>query len=315
MSDLPRDPAPEHAPEPSSAPAPPASGEVAHQPSLLPAPASESPASEQAAPVEAPFDSPGFSGGSPPRDRWAHRRAEPRPLAFFWTTLLAIGTVVLLASTTSTGILGQDVYRPAVRTLVTVGLTCACLLWPLFRLSQPPEPIRGTRVALRDLPVVFIPLVAILLPQRLWFLAGWSTSITIALALTMLAWLFIIAGLLAASLEKLRAGAGDPGRTRAVAMLAIVVVIALAPAISLVIQPREANADPSMLLLASPITCVRAIVADRPWSGLGLRVESRQWLAIAGLAIGAIASWTRAAWIASRFCAPIPPVVPSPPSA
>ena len=164
MSDLPRDPAPEHAPEPapkpapepSSAPALPASGEVAHQPSLPRAPASEMPVSEPAPSIEVMGDLPDSSEQSPPRDRWAHRRAEPRPLAFFWTTLLAIGTVVLLASTTSTGILGQDVYRPAVRTLVTVGLTCACLLWPLFRLSQPPEPIRGTRVALRDLPVVFI---------------------------------------------------------------------------------------------------------------------------------------------------------------
>ncbi|MCC6228641.1 MAG: hypothetical protein IT432_05380 [Phycisphaerales bacterium] len=315
MSDLPRDPAPEHAPEPapepSSTPAPPpGSDDTARQPSLADASVTDSRSS-----IESTNVSPDSPDHAPPRDRWAHRRAEPRPLAFFWTTLLAIGTVVLLASTTSTGILGQDVYRPAVRTLVSVGLTCACLLWPLFRLSQPPEPIRGTRVALRDLPVVFIPLVAILLPQRLWFLAGWSTSITIALALSILAWLFIIAGMLAASLEKLRAGEGNPARTRLVAMLAIVAVVALAPAIALVTQPREPNSDPSMLLLASPITCVNAIVADRPWSGLGIRVESRQWLAIAGLALGALASWLRAAWIARLFPAPIPPVVPSPPSA
>lgn len=310
MSDLPREPAPEHAPEPSSAQAPPASDAAARQTSLADASVPESSSS-----LEAPNQSHDSPEQVPPRDRWAHRRAEPRPLAFFWTTLLAIGTVVLLASTTSTGILGQDVYRPAVRTLVTVGLTCACILWPLFRLSQPPEPIRGTRVALRDLPVVFIPLVAILLPQRLWFLAGWSTSITIALALSILAWLFIIAGMLAASLEKLRAGAGDPSRTRVAAMLAIVAVVALAPAIALVTQPREPNSDPSMLLIASPITCVNAIVADRPWSGLGIRVESRQWLAIAGLAFGALASWLRAAWIARQFPAPTPPVVPSPPSA
>lgn len=252
---------------------------------------------------------------SPTSDRWAHRRAEPRPLAFYWTTLLAIGTVVLLASTTTTGILGQDVYRPAVRTLVTVGLTCACVLWPLFRLSQPPEAVRGTRVALRDLPVVFIPLVAILLPQRLWFLAGWSSSITVAMALTILAWLLIIAGVLAASLEKLRAGGAEQSRGRISAMLAVVAIIAVAPAVSLLTPARGPNSDPSMLLLASPITCVNAIVTDRPWSGLGVRVGATQWLAIAGLGFGAVASWVHAAWVSRRFPAPSPPVVPSPPSA
>lgn len=308
MSDLPRDPAPENASEPASASAPhPVSETSSHE-----SPARDTVSADEAA---TQASSTGTLQSSPPFDRWAHRRAEPRPLAFYWTTLLAIGTVVLLASTTTTGILGQDVYRPAVRTLVTVGLTCACILWPLFRLSQPPEAVRGTRVALRDLPVVFIPLVAILLPQRLWFLAGWSTSITIAMALTILAWLLIIAGVLAASLEVLRAREGDPSRGRVTAMLTVVAIIAAAPAVSLLTPSREPNSDPSMLLLASPITCVNAIVTDRPWSGLGPRVEAAQWLAIAGLGFGAVASWVRAAWISRRFPAPSPPVVPIPPSA
>jgi len=308
MSDLPRDPAPENASEPASASAPhPVSETSPHEP-----PAIDSVSADEAATHSATSET---SETSPRSDRWAHRRAEPRPLAFYWTTLLAIGTVVLLAGTTTTGILGQDVYRPAVRTLVTVGLTCACILWPLFRLSQPPEAVRGTRVALRDLPVVFIPLVAILLPQRLWFLAGWSTSITIALAITILAWLFIIAGILAASLEKLRAGQGGQSMARTTAMLTVIAIIAAAPAVSLLTPARQPNSDPSMLLLASPITCVNAIVTDRPWSGLGLHVEAPQWLAIAGLGFGAMASWLRAAWIARQFPAPIAPVVPSPPTA
>lgn len=308
MSDLPRDPAPEDASEPASASAPhPVSETSPHE-----SPAHDSVSADEAATHSVTSETPETS---PISDRWAHRRAEPRPLAFYWTTLLAIGTVVLLASTTTTGILGQDVYRPAVRTLVTVGLTCACILWPLFRLSQPPEAVRGTRVALRDLPVVFIPLVAILLPQRLWFLAGWSTSITIALAISILAWLLIIAGVLAASLEKLRAGHGDQLRARTTAMLTVIAIIAAAPAISLLTPAREPNSDPSMLLLASPITCVNAIVTDRPWSGLGLRLEAIQWLAIAGLGFGAMASWLRAIWVARRFPAPNPPVVPSPPTA
>lgn len=308
MSDLPRDPAPEDASEPASASAPhPVSETNPHE-----SPAHDSVSADEAATHSVTSETPETS---PMSDRWAHRRAEPRPLAFYWTTLLAIGTVVLLASTTTTGILGQDVYRPAVRTLVTVGLTCACILWPLFRLSQPPEAVRGTRVALRDLPVVFIPLVAILLPQRLWFLAGWSTSITIALAITILAWLLIIAGVLAASLERLRAGQGDQSRASTTAMLTVIAIIAAAPAISLLTPAREPNSDPSMLLLASPITCVNAIVTDRPWSGLGLRVEATQWLAIAGLGFGAMASWLRAVWIARQFPAPVAPVVPSPPTA
>ncbi len=308
MSDLSRDPAPEDAPAPGSASAPSPVSET----SPLEPPARDPVSTDETATLSASTDS---SGKSRPIDRWAHRRAEPRPLAFFWTTLLAIGTVVLLAGTTSSGILGQDVYRPAVRTLVTVGLTCACLLWPLFRLSQPPEAVRGTRVALRDLPVVFIPLVAILLPQRLWFLAGWSTSITIALALLVLAWLLIIAGVLAASLEKLRAGAGEASRERIAAMLTIVAIIVAAPAISLLTLSRGPSSDPSLILLASPITCVSAIVVDRPWSGLGVRVEASHWLAIAGLGLGALASWARAVWVAGRLAASKPPVVPSPPSA
>ncbi|MCC6970630.1 MAG: hypothetical protein IT434_10460 [Phycisphaerales bacterium] len=308
MSDLPRDPAPENASEPASASAPSPVSETISRESPAHDPVSTDESATPAVPSEA-------SETSPPSDRWAHRRAEPRPLAFFWTTLLAIGTVVLLAGTTSSGILGQDVYRPAVRTLVTFGLTCACILWPLFRLSQPPEAVRGTRVAIRDLPVVFIPLVAILLPQRLWFLAGWSTSITIAMALTILAWLLIIAGVLAASLEKLRAGEGDQSRGRIRAMLTIVAIIAAAPAVSLLTPTREPNSDPSMFLLASPITCVNAIVTDRPWSGLGVRVEATQWLAIAGLGFGVLASWVRAAWVSRRLPAPSPPVVPIPPSA
>lgn len=237
-------------------------------------------------------------------DRWAHRRAEPRPLAFFWTTLLAIGTVVALAGTTSTGILGQDVYRPVVRSLLTVALTCACLIWPLFRLSQPAEPHRGTRVAIRDLPVVFIPLAAILVPQRLWFLAGWSTGLVVLIALAMLAWLFIIAGVLAVSLERVRTHPGNTSHARALAMLGIVILISVAPAATLLRPATSDAANPDWLMLASPLTCVATLTQDRPWSGLASRVDPRQWLGLCMLSAAAVAAWVRAAWISRGLPSP-----------
>ncbi len=311
MSEVPRDPAPEPRSEPEPGPSAdrPMDSSDSYEPASLAAPP------EVVLPREPSRSSGDDVSIASPADRWAHRRAEPRPLAFFWTTLLAVGTVVALAGTTSTGILGQDVYRPAVRTLITVGLVCGCLLWPLFRLSQPPEPIRGTRVALRDLPVVYIPMVALLIPQRLWFLAGWSTGITIALALVILAWLLIVGGLLAGALERLRAGAGGTTRARVTAMLWIVALIAAAPAAALLTAPPNPNADPSLILLASPMTCVGVLVAERPWSGLDLRVEPGHWLGILGLGLGAIASWSRAVWIARALPPPTPPVASFRPSA
>lgn len=288
MSDLPRDPAPEHAPEPNSVGAPPpASDAVSREPFLSDAPLAEGSS------IRATTDSP---GQSPAPDRWAHRRAEPRPLAFFWTTLLAIGTVIALAGTTSAGILAQDIYRPAVRTLLAVALTCACLLWPLFRLSQPPEPIRGTRVAIRDLPVVFIPLVAVLLPQRLWFLAGWPTSIIVAIAVAMLGWLFVVGGVLAAALDRVRAN--DPARSRVVAMLSIILLMGAAPAVLLVTGGVTTPGDHGPLMLGSPLTCITALTVDRPWSGLGPRVEPGHWAAVGALWGAAGISWLRAAWVA-----------------
>lgn len=220
-------------------------------------------------------------------DRWAHRRAEPRPLALLWTIFLAAATLIMLTSLVMYGGADHDIYRPAARGLLAVTAVGMTILWPMVRLSQtaPPE---GARAAVaKDLVVILAPVQAVLWPQMFFVLAYWPVAVVAALAAMLLAWTLLIGavvcfGLQAAGAQPARAGLSRAS-ARSLWMAVIVVLVAGGPLIGLLARPTPSSDDQGLVsawALTSPITSVFEIARDRPWSGAAAEAKPAHWAAI-----------------------------------
>lgn len=229
--------------------------------------------------MTADADSPG--PGAPPspppseppkqsrHDKWAHRRAEPRPFAFLWTLFLLGGAVLtVLRAGAGRGLEIEAARGPARALLVVVGVGIA-IVWPLIRLSQrgPEHPIRG---ALQDLFVALCPVQAVLWPLTL--IGRWGWEVTLALSVYTTAWA-VLAGAIVA-LGTGRTSAGE--RTRW--MLVAVALAGAAPSIGVAIAKPGAGVDPRWLI-PSPITAPfvltvapggqRPVVTPQIWAWAG----------------------------------------------
>ena len=217
------------APEPSGPGTPPSERTPAGpEPAPAPVEYAAPPAPTEPGPPPPPADP------RAPADRWAHRRAEPRPLAFVWTMFLAVASGVTLATLVAQGATGHDVYRPSARglfALIAFGLT---VLWPMLRLSQaPPDEPAGHSVA-KDLTVLLAPVQAILWPQAMIFLANWPMRVVGACALLLAAWSVLSGAVLALAMDHLgaveRARPGRPtGKLRAAWTLVFIALVSLGP--------------------------------------------------------------------------------------
>lgn len=252
------------------------------------------------------------------RDRWAHRRGEPRLFVFLWTTYLFSATLLTLAAVSASGHLTADMYRPAARLLVATVVAGVVLLWPMVRLSQvlpagDPRGGAGFASAVQDYFVVMLPAQAVIWPQ--WSLAALPGGVVAALGANVAAWGLVVGGLLAHALTS--AGPGRPdalgsahrlaGRdmtawARVVWMLVFVAVAAAGAAGALLAWAGDARATvpparPAWML--SPLTAVFELLADRSWTGRSAAVTGMHWRATGVTAAAGLTLWL-VAWARVR---------------
>lgn len=230
---------------------------------------------------------------TPAPDPWAHRRGEPRTFAALWLAFLFTAAALALLGGGSLGLLATDAYRAAARVMLTLAGVGIGVLWPMLRLSQvdPPDPCRAMA---RDCVVVVLPLLALVLPQLLPWMAAWPTDVILALAAAHTAWVLLLAGLLARRF----AGAGRPRPAAWAAMLVLVVLVLAGPAWHVLTTPpggdnaaRSVGDTARPALVLSPITAPLELTADRSWTGRPASTSTPHWAAIAALAVAAGIVW------------------------
>lgn len=232
-----------------------------------------------------------------PRDRWAHRRGEPRVFAFLWTVYLFAATAITLAQVGTTGVITVELYRPGARQLLIWVAVGVAVLWPMIRLSQSPPP-RPVSAAIKDIIVLLVPAQAVIWPQ--WWLAAWPLAPVLAVAATLAAWASLLGAFLAAAGS---VGAADGfGRDRRAPragtwawMLAVLLVTVGAP-LGVVLAgglPPGGQAPPLVdaRWMISPMTAVYEITRDRSYAGESALAAPAHWWAIAATGALSIPLW------------------------
>jgi len=254
------------------------------------------PASHEGGSVPASQGNPDYTHA--PRDRWAHRRGEPRTFAAAWIMFLFGATVVSVGAVGALGLLSADVYRPAARLMVALAAAGVCVLWPMVRLSQE-LPREGTRVraVVQDLIVLLGPVQAVLWPQAFTWMAGWPWRVVLCLDLLIAGWAVLMGGLLATYMVR-------PRLSRWGMMAMLVLLVVLGPVIAALSAPTN-PADPSRArplvewLMTSPLTGVYEITRDRSWTGQTAAIDARHWAGVVLAWAGGLLTWG-AALIAGR---------------
>lgn len=239
----------------------------------------------------------------PPRgDRWAHRRAEPRPFAFLWTIFLLGGAVLTVLRAGAVRGMEIDAARTPARALLVVIGVGLIIVWPLIRLSQQ-APERPARAALQDLLVALCPVQAVLWPLTL--IGRWNWDITLALSVYYSAWAILAGALVALGTGSRRVS------DRSWWMLGAVVIAIGAPTLGLVSARVGAGMDPRYLL-PSPVTAPFVVTASP--GGRRPIVPPDLWVWSAALAGAGLVGWTGAA-VRDAHAAKAPPRAPGPNSA
>lgn len=218
-------------------------------------------------------------------DRWAHRRAEPRALAFVWMLFLIGASLLTVGAQGVFGLIAPDVYRPGARLFLCVLGVGVSIVWPMIRLSQyaPARPVRST---LLDALVVLGPTHAVIWPQALPWMAAWPLRACATLAAIFTAWGMLVAALLMVAYGT-RARDRDypaPSVPRGVWMIVFVVLAFASPLAGLPSAFSSPPTDPWDVwawALFSPITAAFEVARDRSWTGS----------AVAPMAEHAAAAW------------------------
>ncbi|MFZ4574591.1 MAG: hypothetical protein ACOYN0_09350 [Phycisphaerales bacterium] len=219
--------------------------------------------SDALGPDAVPEPSPKPQSASVGGDRWAHRRAEPRGLAFLWTCYLLAATAISIGQLGRMGLTTYEVYRPAARVLLTFVLMGVAVLWPMVRLSQE-APGRPMRSFLADAVVMLAPGAAIIFSQSFPGMAGWSLHVVATVAGFALAWGLVVCGLLGMAMTS--------SLPRWCWMIAVVGVALAGPAASVVGGVGESEDGVNPFLVMSPLTVSFEVTRDRLWSGATAQV-------------------------------------------
>lgn len=236
---------------------------------------------------------------APRDDRWAHRRAEPRPLALLWTLYLFVCTAVTFARVEGAGLTTPDIYRPAARVLMVLTAFGAVILWPMIRLSQR-SPVKSVRRAVfADACAVFFPAQAVIWPQWLPPLGDWHWTVAAGVAAVIGGWIFLTGGLLSAAMLRVDALEQRGVSTTSVRinwMVLLLVAPVSGPAAWFAWTAWAASASAGMepvrwLLLLSPFTAVYEMTQDRFWTGQAAIVLPMEWRSAGLTWIAALAVW------------------------
>lgn len=207
-------------------------------------------------------------GKEPPGDLidWSHRKGEPRVFALLWMIFLLTTTALMFARLATGFSISPSVSRPASQEMLVIVAIGMSILWPMVRLSQRIPPPSIVMSSIRDLIVVIVPMQAVIWPQRLIVLGGWSSEVVLALALHTLAWGIVIAG--AVSLGSIFIAGSSPEsqqRNRALSMLGVLLLVFAFPLIELLTHKGAAigPANANLGWMLSPITGIMELTTDR----------------------------------------------------
>ncbi|MBO6512737.1 MAG: hypothetical protein JJ974_02080 [Phycisphaerales bacterium] len=250
-------------------------------------------------------------GKEPPGDMidWSHRKGEPRVFALLWMIFLLTTTALMFARLATGVTISPTVSRPASREMLLIVAIGMSILWPMTRLCQQIPRPSIVMSSVRDLVVVIVPMQAVIWPQRLIVLGGWSSEVVLALSLHMLAWGLVIAGSISlASLFIAGATHKTQRRTRALSMLGIMLIVFAFPILELLTQTGvsvgPANANLGWML--SPITGVMELTTDRSVLGKAAFAYNAHFRMIAAVACVGFAflvfgkALENARWVARR---------------
>lgn len=244
------------------------------------------------------------SGKRPKRarkDKWAHRRAEPRTLAFLWAMYILLAgllTIGVLLVRGPWALLDKTVYQYAARTmLVCVGIGLS-VLWPMVRLSQSVSlRERPASAIFKDMLVLLPPVQAVIWAQAA-ARAGWAFDLIGAIALSFVAWPMLAGAALALLLrpkteqhpgqtydaDTVFAGALGPGSMARTLAMSLFVVAALAPLIAL-------RTGPAWATMLSPVSAAIDLSQSRGVGPGASSVTDGRWEALLAQAALAGTAW------------------------
>lgn len=234
-------------------------------------------------------------------DRWAHRRAEPRTLAFLWALYIltaGIMTVGVLLVRGPWALLDKDVYQYAARTMLLCVALGLAILWPMARLSQSvPLRERASAAIFKDMLVLLPPTQAVVWAQAA-ARSGWAIDLIGAMALSLWAWPMLGAAALAAVLRPrvgqypqdtfdhgtVHVGAKGPSaKLRTLVMLAFVLAATL-PLLAL-------RWGPGWITMLSPVSAILDLGHPRPVGPDVASVTPGRWIALSAQLALAIVAW------------------------
>ena len=222
---------------------------------------------------------------------WSHRRGEPRVFVLLWMIYLMGSTVLMFASMSRAYSISPEIIRPAARSMLVMVVLGFSVLWALVRFSQRFDPsIRHRHVAhaLRDAMVLFVPMQAVIWPQAMPMLAGWPIDVVAAISALCLAWIMILAGVIALGSASIERNNGHEF-FRVLWMLIVILIVFGAPMVAAVYPMGvEFGVDrPRVGWLLSPVTGLLEIVRDRRELGMSAKVFIEHWrLIIALMCVG-----------------------------
>jgi hypothetical protein len=192
------------------------------------------------------------------RDKWAHRRVEPRGLALCWTLYL-LGVTVASFWTPALGA-GLDPLsgRYSARLVLLLAAVGYGVLWPMLRLCQTMPREGGVSAVGKDLIVMVVPTQAVIWP--LSFLAVWPVSVAGGVASAALGWTLVVGAVLAVALGRGHDGdRGEAGAARRAGwMLAILALVGTGAGFAAVrLAIHEGGAEmlgADLVMMMSPLT-------------------------------------------------------------
>jgi len=219
---------------------------------------------------------------------WSHRRGEPRMFTLLWMVYLMGSTVLMFSSMAMAYSINPEITRRAAKSMFLVVVIGYSVLWPMVRFSQRHPATAHVRFAIRDAIVLFVPMQAVIWPQALPVLSGWSIEVVGALSALSLVWIIILAGVIAIGSGSIERNGGREWIRISWMVLAMVIVFGapIVGGISVIGAEVDVN-RPRVGWLLSPIAGFYEIVRDRQELGLSARVFVEHWrMIIALLCVG-----------------------------
>ncbi len=237
-------------------------------------------------------------------DPWAHRKAEPRFFALYWSLYLMIGAMLTIFAVRSVGMPSRVQFTFGCQAMIFIAVVGSCVLFPMTRLSQyrPRNPMRALII---DSMIVVLPVAAIIVPMPM--LTNWPLPIAGALILLVVSWTaFTTAPVYWALREPQQSSS-----TRIIAMLLILCTVGIGPVLTVVagwaglLPPQDHMAagggggvgglGGGLFAYASPFTAAPAITASAP--NMRASLSLFEWLLIALPMILSVAAFAIAsAW-------------------